>query len=148
MPYCDKPPRNPELRGVYQCQFAGVDPRNFDTIQNGTPIPVGAKTTIPFGAVEPVDPPGSCPDHPDGPIPDSAVFTCLVLQREAQLESSGGEEEDDDSDNDDDDDDDDDGDADDDDNSHGRRRLGRGARGRKGGIRSADLLKLCQNLNN
>lgn len=116
-------------------------------MQNGTPIPVGAKTTIPFGAVEPVDPPGSCPDHPDGPIPNSAVFTCLVLQREAQLESSGGEddEEDDDSDSDD---HDDDEDADDGDNSRGRRRLGRGARGRKGGIRSADLFKLCPNLNN
>lgn len=136
MPYCPNPPRNTELDGLYQCQFAGTDPKNFATTQSGTPTPVGANTTIPFGAVGPVDPPGSCPDHPDGPIPDQTQLTCLVLQKEAQLEDNGGEDDNSDS---------DDGD-DGNDNGRRRRSVGLGAKAQKVDLRSNDLLKTCRNL--
>ena len=143
MPYCPNPPRNRELYGFYQCQFAGVDPKNFATTQSGKPTPVGANTTIPFGYSQPIDPPGSCPDYPEGPIPDQRQLTCLVLQREAQSLGHGGGDHDDDSDSDDGDDD------DDDDNSRRRRDGGPKAKGRKGRVPGFnDMLKTCRNLGN
>lgn len=145
MPYCPNPPRNHELYGFYQCQFAGVDLKNFATTQSGKPTPVGANTTIPFGYSQPIDPPGSCPDYPEGPIPNQRQLTCLVLQREAQSLGHGGGDDDDDDDSDSDDGDDDD----DDDNSRRRRDRGPKAKGRKGRVPGFnDMLKTCRNLGN
>ncbi|KAI0291891.1 hypothetical protein BC826DRAFT_1021544 [Russula brevipes] len=65
VPYCQKAPRNAELNGLFQCQFAGANPTNF---VGG--LTAGAPGTIPFGHKDVLQPPGSCPAHPNGPIPD------------------------------------------------------------------------------
>ncbi|KAF8892066.1 hypothetical protein BD779DRAFT_1610249 [Infundibulicybe gibba] len=65
VPYCQQAPRNAELNGLFQCQFAGANPKTF---VGG--IAVGQPGTIPFGATSPLSPPGSCPANPSGPIAD------------------------------------------------------------------------------
>jgi hypothetical protein len=65
IPYCQEAPKNPELNGLFQCQFDGVDPKNF---LGG--VQVGATGTIPFGLSSPVSPPKSCPANPQGGIAD------------------------------------------------------------------------------
>jgi len=65
VPYCQKAPRNTQLRGLFQCQFAGADKTTF---VGGTDV--GGPGTVPFGRSVPVNPPGSCLAHPGGPIPD------------------------------------------------------------------------------
>lgn len=63
MPYCQQAPKNPELNGLFQCQFQGADPKTF---VGG--IAVGQPGTIPFGKTAPLSPAGSCPANPGGPI--------------------------------------------------------------------------------
>ncbi|KAF9786505.1 proline-rich protein [Thelephora terrestris] len=65
VPYCQQAPKNSELSGLFQCQFAGA---NTQTFVGG--IPVGSPGTIPLGHSSPLSPPGSCPANPNGPIPD------------------------------------------------------------------------------
>ena len=52
--YCQKSPRNIELNGLFQCQFAGVK----ETVFTGN-VAVGAPGTIPFGMTAPLSPAGS-----------------------------------------------------------------------------------------
>ncbi|KAH8094935.1 hypothetical protein BXZ70DRAFT_991890 [Cristinia sonorae] len=73
VPYCQAPPRNPELNGLFQCQFAGA---NKQTFVNG--VKAGGPGTIPFGRKSPVSPAGSCPAHPQGPIPDGQQLVNLA----------------------------------------------------------------------
>jgi len=68
VPYCQQAPRNAELDGLFHCQFAGSKFPNFSGDQTGNvPLGVGA-----------VNPPGSCPAKPDGPVPDGAQLNTLV----------------------------------------------------------------------
>ena len=73
MPYCQKAPRNAELTGVFQCQFQGVDPTKFT---GG--LTAGSPGTIPLGQKQVLNPPGSCPANPTGPIPDGEQLSDLV----------------------------------------------------------------------
>ena len=73
-PYCDQPPRNAELNGLFQCQFKGVNPTKF---VGGAAV--GDPNTIPFALNgQPVNPPGSCPAHPEGPIPDGSQLVDIT----------------------------------------------------------------------
>jgi len=78
--YCQQAPKNSELAGLFQCQFAGAKP---DTFVGG--VQVGAPGTIPFGESSPLNPPGSCPANPNGPIPDGQQLVNI-----AQNPGSGG----------------------------------------------------------
>ncbi|KAK7683333.1 hypothetical protein QCA50_013595 [Cerrena zonata] len=73
VPYCQQAPKNQELNGLFQCQFQGVNPKSF--FKN---TPVGQAGTIPLGQNKPLDPAGSCPAHPDGPIPDGQQLVDIV----------------------------------------------------------------------
>jgi len=73
VPYCQQKPRNAELNGLFQCQFQGVDPKKF---ADGSAV--GASGTIPLGQNAPLNPPGSCPANPSGPIPDGQQLTDIV----------------------------------------------------------------------
>jgi len=73
VPYCQQAPKNPELRGLFQCQFAGADPTTF---VGG--IKVGGAGTIPFGQSKPLNPPGSCPANPQGPIADGTQLVDIT----------------------------------------------------------------------
>ena len=73
MQYCQKAPRNAELNGLFQCQFQGADPTNFT---GG--LKAGDSGTIPFGQSEVLNPPGSCPANPSGPIPDGTQLVDQV----------------------------------------------------------------------
>jgi len=64
VPYCQQAPKNQELAGLFQCQFAGASAQNF---VGG--ITAGSPGTIPFGLTA-LNPPGSCPANTAGPIPD------------------------------------------------------------------------------
>ena len=70
MPYCQQAPKNAELAGLFQCQFQGANPKTF---VGG--VAVGQPGTIPFGLKAPLNPAGSCPANPNGPI---AAGTQLV----------------------------------------------------------------------
>lgn len=72
IPYCQQAPKNSELDGLFQCQFQGVNPQQF------TVGAVGSPGTIPFGLNAPVSPAGSCPAHPQGPIPDGQQLNTIV----------------------------------------------------------------------
>ncbi|TFK39998.1 hypothetical protein BDQ12DRAFT_698039 [Crucibulum laeve] len=63
--YCQQAPKNTELNGLFQCQFAGANPTTF---VGG--VAVGQPGTIPFGLNAPLSPAGSCPANPNGPVPD------------------------------------------------------------------------------
>ena len=63
VPYCQQAPANPELNGLFQCQYVGANPSTF---VGG--VAVGGPGTIPFGKTNPLSPPGSCPANPGGPI--------------------------------------------------------------------------------
>ena len=79
VPYCQKPPRNVELQGLYPCQFSSTNAQLFEgKLKPGDP------STVPFGLSGPVNPPGSCPAHPDGPIPDGVLLTTLTQTPNAQ----------------------------------------------------------------
>lgn len=73
VPYCQSAPRNAELNGLYQCQFQGDSPTTF---VGG--IAVGGNGTIPFGMSAPVNPAGSCPANPSGPIADGSQLVDLT----------------------------------------------------------------------
>ncbi|KAI5120306.1 hypothetical protein M0805_005810 [Coniferiporia weirii] len=73
VPYCQQAPRNAELNGLFQCQFAGVNKQVF--VGN---VDVGAEGTIPFGLSAPVNPAGSCPANPGGPIADGTQLTDIT----------------------------------------------------------------------
>ncbi|KAF9499644.1 hypothetical protein BDN71DRAFT_1441801 [Pleurotus eryngii] len=63
--YCQQAPKNAELNGLFQCQFAGANPTTF---VGG--VAVGQQGTIPFDLSAPLSPAGSCPANPNGPVPD------------------------------------------------------------------------------
>ena len=50
---------------MFQCQFASAKTQTF---VGG--VTVGNPGTIPFGLSSPLNPAGSCPANPNGPIPD------------------------------------------------------------------------------
>jgi len=70
VPYCQKAPKNAELNGLFHCQFAGSKFPQFSGDQTGN-IPLG---------VSAVNPPGSCPAKPDGPVPDGVQLNTLVQE--------------------------------------------------------------------
>lgn len=73
VPYCQSAPRNAELNGLFQCQFQGDNPTTFV----GSTA-VGDSGTIPFGMSAPVNPAGSCPANPTGPIADGTQLVDLT----------------------------------------------------------------------
>ncbi|PPR01687.1 hypothetical protein CVT24_001515 [Panaeolus cyanescens] len=81
IPYCQQAPRNSELNGLFQCQFAGSNQNTF--VNN---VALGGEGTIPFGRTEPVSPLGSCPIHPDGPVPDGQQLTNIVQIPDAPIQ--------------------------------------------------------------
>jgi len=75
IPYCQKAPKNAELIGLFQCQWIGDNQKVF---VNG--VTVGQFGTIPFGKTSAVSPPGSCPAHPGGPIPDGTQLVDITVK--------------------------------------------------------------------
>jgi hypothetical protein len=73
VPYCQQAPKNPELNGLFQCQFQGANPTTF--VGN---VAVGGPGTIPFGQSTALKPPGSCPAHPSGPIADGTQLVDIT----------------------------------------------------------------------
>ncbi|KAG6910043.1 hypothetical protein DXG01_013767 [Tephrocybe rancida] len=73
VPYCQQAPKNAELNGLFQCQFAGAKPTTF---VGG--VAVGQAGTIPFGRTTPLSPAGSCPANPSGPITDGSQLVDIV----------------------------------------------------------------------
>ncbi|KAF4593041.1 hypothetical protein EYR38_008750 [Pleurotus pulmonarius] len=71
--YCQQAPKNAELNGLFQCQFAGANPTTF---VGG--VAVGQQGTIPFGLSAPLNPAGSCPANPNGPVPDGQQLADIV----------------------------------------------------------------------
>ena len=57
-----------ELNGLFHCQFSGSDFTAFSGDQSGN-IPLGLTT---------LNPAGSCPAKPDGPVPDGVQLNTLV----------------------------------------------------------------------
>lgn len=84
VPYCQQAPKNAELDGLFHCQFEGSKFPDFSGDQTGN---------VPLGLNE-VNPPGSCPANPTGPIPDGVQLNTLVddpgLENVAGGASSGG----------------------------------------------------------
>jgi len=68
VPYCQTVPKNAELVGLFHCQFAGSDFTAFSGDQTGN-LPLG---------VAAVNPPGSCPANPAGPIPDGEQLNSIT----------------------------------------------------------------------
>lgn len=73
MPYCQQSPKNAELNGLFQCQFKGANPNVF---VGG--IALGQPGTIPLGHTGPLNPLGSCPANPGGPIADGTQLVDLT----------------------------------------------------------------------
>ncbi|KAJ2918631.1 hypothetical protein MD484_g1751, partial [Candolleomyces efflorescens] len=73
VPYCQKAPQNAELNGLFQCQFVGANQEKFIGGAN-----IGEPGTIPFGLNAPVNPLGSCPANPGGPIADGSQLVDQV----------------------------------------------------------------------
>ncbi|KAF7430810.1 hypothetical protein PC9H_006522 [Pleurotus ostreatus] len=71
--YCQQAPKNAELNGLFQCQFAGANPTTF---VGG--VAVGQQGTIPLGLSAPLSPAGSCPANPNGPVPDGQQLADIV----------------------------------------------------------------------
>lgn len=69
VPYCQVAPKNAELDGLFHCQFAGSKFPTFSGDQSGN---------IPLGLSAPLNPAGSCPAKPDGPVPDGEQLNTLV----------------------------------------------------------------------
>ncbi|KAI0247720.1 hypothetical protein BJV78DRAFT_1397040 [Lactifluus subvellereus] len=67
VPYCQKAPRNAELKGFFHCQFAGSNFAKFSGDQTGN-LPLGVKAVVP---------PGSCPAR-NSPVPDGVQLDTLV----------------------------------------------------------------------
>jgi hypothetical protein len=85
IPYCQKAPRHTELTGLFQCQFQGSNKQVF---VGG--VQVGGPGTIPFGRNAPVQPPGSCPANPGGPIPDGQQLVNIIQTPNAPVPASSG----------------------------------------------------------
>jgi len=68
VPYCQVAPKNAELNGLFHCQFAGSDFTQFSGDQTGN-VPLGLSA---------LNPAGSCPANPDGPVPDGVQLNSLV----------------------------------------------------------------------
>jgi hypothetical protein len=77
VPYCDQPPANPELDGLFQCQYIGA---NLAEFVGG--LTVGMPGTIPFNQAA-VRPPGSCPAHPGGPITAGSQLVSITINPNA-----------------------------------------------------------------
>lgn len=73
VPYCQQAPKNAELNGLFQCQFQGA---NLQTFVGG--LSVGSAGTIPFGKTAPLNPPGSCPANPNGPIAAGTQLSAIT----------------------------------------------------------------------
>lgn len=73
VPYCQQAPKNAEINGLFQCQFQGNNPALF--VGN---IQAGGNGTIPFGQSAELNPAGSCPANPSGPIADGVQLTDIV----------------------------------------------------------------------
>lgn len=71
--YCQQAPKNAELNGAFQCQFASTSATDF---VGG--VAVGQPGTIPFGQTQPVNPRGSCPANPSGPVADGTQLTDTI----------------------------------------------------------------------
>lgn len=71
--YCQQAPKNAQLNGLFQCQFAGANPTVF---VGGAAV--GQPGTIPFGKNAPLSPPGSCPANPNGPIADGTQLVDIT----------------------------------------------------------------------
>ncbi|KAF7783378.1 hypothetical protein Agabi119p4_1402 [Agaricus bisporus var. burnettii] len=84
VPYCQQAPKNAELDGLFHCQFEGSKFPDFSGDQTGN-VPLGLNQ---------VNPPGSCPANPTGPIPDGVQLNTLVddpgLENAAGGAFSGG----------------------------------------------------------
>jgi len=83
--YCQQAPRNAELKGLFQCQFQGANPTKFT---NGNQA--GGPGTIPFGQTGVLNPAGSCPAHPQGPIPDGTQLVDQVSSPGVPSSSGSG----------------------------------------------------------
>ncbi|KAE9399225.1 hypothetical protein BT96DRAFT_994188 [Gymnopus androsaceus JB14] len=75
--YCETAPQNAELNGFFQCQFEGSDQTTF---VGG--VAVGVLTT-------PLNPAGSCPANPTGPIANGVQLNTLVTSPGTPSGSSG-----------------------------------------------------------
>ncbi|CAE7073505.1 unnamed protein product [Rhizoctonia solani] len=82
--YCQSEPKNEELNGLFQCQFAGVKQDTF----TGN-VKAGAAGTIPLGGTAP-NPAGSCPANPDGPVEDGQQLNKLVQNPGSGTGNIGG----------------------------------------------------------
>ncbi|PPQ90738.1 hypothetical protein CVT25_010126 [Psilocybe cyanescens] len=78
IPYCQTAPKNAELAGLFQCQFAGSNQKLF--VGN---VAVGGAGTIPLGLSAPLNPAGSCPANPAGPIADGTQLVDLTTNPRA-----------------------------------------------------------------
>lgn len=76
MPYCQSAPRNAELNGLFQCQFASTNKETF--VSSPSNLKIGDAGTIPFGLSAPLNPAGSCPANPSGPVPDGQQLVQIV----------------------------------------------------------------------
>ncbi|KAF9444810.1 hypothetical protein P691DRAFT_627410, partial [Macrolepiota fuliginosa MF-IS2] len=68
VPYCQQAPKNAELNGLFHCQFSGSKFPQFSGDGSGN-VPLGLTA---------VNPPGSCPANPSGPVPDGVQLNTLV----------------------------------------------------------------------
>ncbi|EIM81086.1 uncharacterized protein STEHIDRAFT_150134 [Stereum hirsutum FP-91666 SS1] len=84
VPYCQSAPTNSELNGLFQCQFQGASETTF--VGN---LAVGDAGTIPFGMTSAVNPAGSCPANPSGPIADGTQLVDQVSSPGTVSSSSG-----------------------------------------------------------
>ena len=65
IPYCQQAPKNPELNGLFQCQFQGTKDTFTGSVQAGAP------GTVPFGLTS-LKTPRSCPAIPQGGVADGS----------------------------------------------------------------------------
>ncbi|KAG5349666.1 hypothetical protein C0989_002470 [Termitomyces sp. Mn162] len=79
VPYCQVAPKNAELEGLFHCQFSSSDFTKFSGDQTGN-VPLGLSA---------VNPPGSCPAKPDGPVPDGVQLNTLVTNPVANGNAPG-----------------------------------------------------------
>jgi len=78
VPYCQQAPKNTELNGLFQCQFAGANQKQF---VGG--LSAGDPGTIPHGQKTPPSPLGSCPANPSGPIADGQQLSDITTNPNA-----------------------------------------------------------------
>jgi len=86
VPYCQTPPKNAELNGLFQCQFQGA---NLNVFVGGAAL--GASGTIPLGHSAPLNPLGSCPANPGGPIPAGQQLVAITQNPGVPSSGSGSQ---------------------------------------------------------